>query len=154
MSVKITGRLLESSTIELRHGPSGTVIRTAPPVDNGGDGSSFSPTDLCAASLGSCAATILSLFATRARIPVEEVTFEVEKIMNATPRRLGRLNVRFQIKTSCSEFDFERLVAAARSCPVRLSLGVDVEVVETYERVPAVVETEALAATAPVEALS
>ena len=52
MAVEITGKYIGHLKTELTHGPSGTVIRTAAPVDNQGDGSSFSPTDLAAASLG------------------------------------------------------------------------------------------------------
>ena len=59
MAVVIQGRTTGPTSTELTHGPSASVIRTAAPKDNGGDGSAFSPTDLCAASLGACATTIM-----------------------------------------------------------------------------------------------
>jgi len=136
MSVLIRGRLA-GTAVTLVHGPSGAEITTVPPVDNGGDGSRFSPTDLCAASLGACASTILGLYAVRNGIAVEGVEFTVEKEMSGAPRRIGRLTLTMRIRTDCSEKDFERLVAAARACPVRLTLGDGVEVVEGYERVGA-----------------
>ncbi len=52
MAVNISGKYVGDLKIELTHGPSGTQLRTAAPVDNQGDGSSFSPTDLVAAALG------------------------------------------------------------------------------------------------------
>ncbi|KAA0252296.1 OsmC family protein [Acidobacteria bacterium ACD] len=136
MSVLIRGRL-EGTAVTLVHGPSGAEITTVPPLDNGGDGSRFSPTDLCAASLGACASTILGLYARRSGIPVEGVEFTVEKEMGGPPRRIGRLTLTMRIRTDCTEKEFERLVAAARACPVRVTLGDGVEVVESYERAAA-----------------
>lgn len=133
MSVVIDGTL-RGTAVTLVHGPSGAVVETRPPVDNGGDGSRFSPTDLCAASLGACAATIIGLYARRTGIPLDGVTFSVEKEMTPPPRRIGRLTLRFRLQTSCSDEELGKLVAAARTCPVRLSLGDGVEVVESYER--------------------
>ncbi len=89
MGVKIRGESIGALGMRLQHEPSGTVITTEPPVDNGGDGSSFSPTDLCAASLGACASTIMRLYAARNGIALDAVTFDLEKEMNGTPRRLG-----------------------------------------------------------------
>jgi len=37
---------IEGLTCELTHGPSGTTLTTVPPLDNGGTGESFSPTDV------------------------------------------------------------------------------------------------------------
>lgn len=133
MGVRISGTLT-GTAMELRHEDSGTVIKTVPPVDNGGDGSSFSPTDLAATSLGSCASTTMALWAKRHDVPLERITFELEKIMNASPRRLGKLVVKYRITSSCGDEDFEKLVQIGKTCPVRLSLGPDVEVDETYER--------------------
>jgi len=135
MSVLITGKLVSPTATELDHDPSHGRVLTQAPKDNGGDGSSFSPTDLCAASLASCAATTLSLFATRAGIPLTSVTFSVEKHMTAeAPRRIARLVTRYTIDSPCSDEDYERLVAAAKTCPVRRSLHPDVVVDETFAR--------------------
>jgi putative redox protein len=43
MSVQIDGRYDGTLRVALRHGPSGRELTTAAPVDNQGDGSSFSP---------------------------------------------------------------------------------------------------------------
>jgi putative redox protein len=133
MGVRISGTLT-GTAMELRHEDSGAVIRTVPPKDNGGDGTSFSPTDLAATSLGSCASTTMALYAQRNGIPLEKITFDLEKVMSASPRRLGRLAVTYRIFSPCDDTDFERLVRIGKTCPVRLSLGADVEVDETYLR--------------------
>jgi uncharacterized OsmC-like protein len=134
VGVRISGSLT-GTAMELRHEDSGAVIRTVPPKDNGGDGSSFSPTDLAATSLGSCASTTMALYAQRNGIPLERIAFDLEKIMTTEPpRKIAKLVVRYRITTSASDEDFARLERIGRTCPVRLSLGSDVEVDETYER--------------------
>lgn len=135
MSVSITGKLTSATGTELRHGPSGALLETTAPKDNGGDGSRFSPTDLCAASLAACAATTLSLYATRSGIPVTSVTFEVEKHMTTeSPRRIAKLVARYRVASPCGDADFQKLVNAGRTCPVKRSLHPDVVVEETWER--------------------
>jgi putative redox protein len=135
MSVSITGQLTSPTGTELRHGPSGALLETTAPKDNGGDGSRFSPTDLCAASLAACAATTLSLYATRSGIPVKGVTFEIEKHMTPeSPRRIAKLVARYRISSPCNDADFQKLVNAGKTCPVRRSLHPDVVVEEVWER--------------------
>lgn len=134
MGVKMSGKLVGATGIELTHQDSGSVIRTTPPADNGGDGSTFSPTDLAAASLGACAATTMALFAKRNHIILMGISFDVEKLMSTSPRRLGKLRVTYRISSPCNEADFAKLVDAGKKCPVRLSLGPGVDVEETYAR--------------------
>ena len=135
MSVLITGKLVSPTATALDHGPSHARVPTQAPRDNGGDGSSFSPTDLCAASLGSCAATTLSLYAKRSGIPLTGLAFSVEKHMtNEPPRRIARLVLKLTIDSPCGDEDFGKLVNAAKTCPVRRSLHPDVVVDETYVR--------------------
>lgn len=134
MGVHITGRLDGGFDTRLTH-ESSSSIRTAAPKDNGGDGSTFSPTDLLAASLGSCGATTMALFAKRSGVPLANVSFSVEKIMTAEPpRRVAKLVVAYRITTSADEEGFKKLVNAAKTCPVRRSLSPDVEVEESFER--------------------
>ena len=91
MSVHIKGRSTGPTTVDLVH-ESGARIATTAPKDNGGDGSSFSPTDLCAASLGACGATIMGIYAKNHGIDLEGVDFELEKEMSAAPRKIGRVH--------------------------------------------------------------
>lgn len=133
MTVVMCGRSLSSTATEVTHGPSGMTLRTTAPRDNGGDGSAFSPTDLCAASLGACATTIMCMFAAQKGVALE-VEFEVRKEMQANPRRLGRLELVFLLKTDCDEETLQSIVRAGQTCPVRLSLSDGVTVSEVYTR--------------------
>jgi putative redox protein len=133
MSVSIHGRSTGPTTVELVH-ESGATITTTAPKDNGGDGSSFSPTDLCAASLGACGTTIMGMFAASHGIAVEGISFELTKEMTPPPRKIGRITITFTIAGPFSDLDFRKLVAAGKACPVRLTLGEGVEIVEDYRR--------------------
>jgi putative redox protein len=134
MSVRITGRLTSPVTTTLTH-ESFSTISTMAPKDNGGDGSAFSPTDLCAASFASCVASTIGLYASRKGLPLESIDFSVEKHMTAEPpRRIAKLVALFRIHSPCDDEDFRKLVNAGKTCPVRRSLHPDVVVEETYER--------------------
>ena len=56
---------LSGLACKLTHGPSGATLTTIPPRDNGGDGSSFSPTDMVGAALMACALSTMALVAQR-----------------------------------------------------------------------------------------
>ncbi|MBK9088325.1 MAG: OsmC family protein [Holophagales bacterium] len=116
---------------EATHRPSGTKLVTDAPVDNGGKGEAFSPTDLCATSLGACLVTTMALVAQRHGIELAGTTVHVVKEMVADPRRrIGalRTTVTFPAGLSVSDGDRALLEASARACPVTQSLGPLVEV--------------------------
>jgi putative redox protein len=133
MGVLIRGRSTGVTTTDLIH-DSGAVIRTMAPKDNGGDGSAFSPTDLCAASLGACGCTIMTMFAAKHGIPLEGIEFELTKEMSPPPRKIARLTVAFKIAGPLTDGDLAKVAAAGRACPVRLTLGDGVEILESYGR--------------------
>jgi putative redox protein len=113
------------------HGPSQATLMTDAPVDNGGTGSTFSPTDLVATALGSCMATIMGLIAQRNGLNIEGVKIGVTKEMVADPvRRIGSLNTRivFPRGGTLSGADRAKLEAGAKSCPVKQSLHPDVQI--------------------------
>ena len=134
MAVEITGTYLGDLKTELRHGPSGAVLTTAAPVDNQGDGSSFSPTDLAAASLGACMLTLLGIVAQRDGIDLDGLTFRLEKHMESNPRRIGAVPVTIQMPPGLSADQRRKLENAALTCPVHKSLaeGVDKPVEFVY----------------------
>ncbi len=128
MSVEITGNYLGKLKVQLNHGPSGAILTTAAPVDNNGDGSSFSPTDLVAAALGACMLTIMGIVAERDGIDLSKASFRVEKHMSATPRRIGSLPISFSLPADILPEQRAKLERAALTCPVHHSLHPDIEV--------------------------
>ena len=112
------------------HGPSCQTLTTDAPVDNGGQGASFSPTDLVATALGTCMATIMGLVAHRNQLDLDGLEVQVLKDMTADPvRRIGSLTTRliFPPGKPLSADMRARLEAAAKACPVKQSLHPDVQ---------------------------
>ena len=108
---------------ESEHVQSGTTILTDAPVDNNGKGEKFSPTDLVSSALGSCMVTIMGIVAARDSVELTGLTWEVTKIMQASPRKIQEIVVDFHWETPVEdEVIIKKLKNAARTCPVALSL--------------------------------
>ena len=131
VGVRFSGNLLNSTSVEIRHLDSGSVIRTTAPKDNGGDGSQFSPTDLCAASLAACASTVMGMAAQKSGFSIT-VTFSLEKEMQLNPRKIEKIKVDYQISGASTQAQKDICEHAGRNCPVRLTLGDNVEIQESY----------------------
>ena len=114
---------------EALHTPSGNRISTDAPVDNGGKGSAFSPTDLVAAALGTCIVTTMGLFAERHGIDLTGSKVSVAKEMVQEPvRRIRRLTVDITVPLPATHPKKSALEKAALTCPVHQSLHPDVEI--------------------------
>jgi len=126
INITYEGGLLCTAT----HGPSGTILTTDAPVDNGGKGAVFSPTDLVATALGTCVATVMGLVARRSNLNIDGLQIQVIKEMTSDPvRRIGSLRTRlvFPKGKTLSVADRAKLEAAAKVCPVKQSLHPDVK---------------------------
>ena len=115
-------------TCTLQHGPSGSTLPTVPPKDNGGDGSSFSPTDLVGAALAACALSTMALVAGREALSWGDAKAHVEKRMTPPPRRIGELVLVVEMPAEVRPEHRARLEEIARTCPVARSLHPDVKV--------------------------
>ena len=115
------------------HEPSGATLSTDAPVDNNGKGEGFSPTDLCATALASCAMTIIGIYGKMHDVDVTGTTVEVAKHMNADPRRIGKLEVVITVPLPSDYPDRKLLEQAALSCPVKHSLHPDIEIPITWK---------------------
>lgn len=113
---------LDGLTTTLTHGPSSFQLKTVPPKDNGGDGSSFSPTDLVGAALAACAVTTMALVAKKEGLDFRGATARVEKQMVGPPRRIGALPLEITMPAATKPEHRARLEEIARTCPVALSL--------------------------------
>lgn len=130
MAVEITVSYLGQLRCEASHGPSGALLTTDAPTDNGGRGAAFSPTDLVATALGTCVLTILGLAADRHGVDLSGTTVHVTKEMISDPlRRIRSLRTVVTVPKGCLQdaalrSEFEK---AARQCPVHESLRRDIE---------------------------
>lgn len=110
------------------HGPSGTTLVTDAPVDNHGKAESFSPTDLVAAAMGSCIATIMGIVAEREQVDLSGMRITVQKEMSADPpRRIARLSARIVMPRPLEAKLRLKLENAAKTCPVHQTLQGKVE---------------------------
>lgn len=114
--------------VKIKHGPSGTILLTEPPADNGGTGAAFSPTDLVGAALASCAMTTMALAAKREGVSWGATSARVEKRMNPSPRRIGELVIELRMPKELAPDQRQRFEEIARNCPVARSLSPDVKV--------------------------
>jgi putative redox protein len=114
-----------------KHGPSGDTLTTDAPVDNGGKGEAFSPTDLVATALGACMVTVMGIVARRDGIDMDGTRVHVVKEMVQEPvRRIGTLRtmITFPAGRAYDTATKTKLENAANTCPVKQSLHPDVRV--------------------------
>lgn len=130
MNVRYEGEL----RCVLEHGPSGAKVQTDAPVDNHGRGEAFSPTDLVAAALASCALTTIGIQGQKRGIQVPWGEARVHKHMTTSgPRRIAELEVDFVLPASLNPIEREAVQQIARGCPVALSLGADVGLIMRFD---------------------
>jgi uncharacterized OsmC-like protein len=118
---------------EAVHGPSQNHLLTDAPVDNHGQGQSFSPTDLVATALGTCMATVMGIFAQRHEIDLRGMKITVLKEMTQVPvRRIAQLTTEIVMPIPASHPHRDTLERTALTCPVHQSLHPDVKKPVTF----------------------
>lgn len=114
---------------EATHLYSGTRLITDAPLDNQGKAESFSPTDLLAASLGSCMMTVVGIAARTQGFEerLRGTKIDITKIMKSDPRRVGEIQVEiwFPEGSNFNEKEKKIIENTARNCPVAKSLHPD-----------------------------
>ena len=121
---------LRTSSIHLQ---SGTEILSDAPLDNKGKGEAFSPTDTVANALASCMMTIMGIKAGEMNVDLQGSTAAVTKIMNAEPRRIGAIEIYFDMVGTTDQKNKTILERSAMTCPVFLSLHPEIEKRITFD---------------------
>lgn len=110
------------------HTRSGEQIITDAPVDNQGKGEAFSPTDMLATALGTCAVTIIGMAANVHGFDIDGTKINITKIMAASPRRVSEVVVEFYFpKNDYTEKQKTIIRQSALTCPVFQSLHPDLK---------------------------
>jgi putative redox protein len=110
------------------------VVVADEPTDNGGDDSGPSPQELLAASLASCTAITMEMYANRKGWDVGEVVVDV----NYEPAQRGsptRFEMEVRMPKELAEEQRERLMQIAAKCPVHRTLEGEVMFEERVELV-------------------
>lgn len=124
MTVKYEGSL----RCKVTHEPSGQFFQTDAPLDNNGKGEAASPTDLCAAALGACMATIIGLKMEKLGHDLSGMRIEVQKEMsNYKPRRIIRLSTEIWLPAKLDAREKRKVELAAKGCPVHHSLSSEID---------------------------
>jgi putative redox protein len=115
ISRRVDGRLEQS--VEVR----GHTVTADEPRDNGGDDSGPSPQELLAASLASCTAITIEMYANRKGWDVGEIAVNVdyEPAQRGSPTRF-RMDV--ELPKELPEDQRERLMQIGAKCPVHRAL--------------------------------
>jgi putative redox protein len=109
---------------EATHVKSGQSFITDAPVDNQGKGEAFSPTDLLATSLGTCAITMVGIAARTHGFNVDGTSIKVTKIMASEPRTVGEVIVELDFPAvKYSDKQKAIIRRTIDTCPVGLSLN-------------------------------
>jgi len=115
---------------KVTHQPSGNFFLTDAPLDNNGTAEYISPTDLAAASIGSCIATIMGIKANSNNINISGLKIIVSKEMINEPfRRISKLTINIYFKRDYSEKERTILENVVKTCPVTRSLLPEIVVV-------------------------
>lgn len=115
---------LRTSSIHLQ---SGIEIISDAPLDNNGKGEAFSPTDTVANALASCMMTVMGIKARDLAVDMTGAIASVAKIMNAEPRRIGAIEISFEMNIAVDQKNKTILERTAMTCPVFLSLNTEIE---------------------------
>jgi putative redox protein len=110
------------------------VVVADEPTENGGDDSGPSPQELLAASLASCTAITMEMYADRKGWDIGEVVVDV----NFEPAQRGsptRFQVEVRMPKELPEEQRERLMQIAAKCPVHRTLEGEVMFEERVELV-------------------
>jgi putative redox protein len=114
---------------------SGATMQTVAPKDIGGDGDSFSPTDMVAAALAACILTTVAMWAERHGLNLDGAKAKVTKEMRTEPpRRIARLATTITIPAGRLTAEMRpQAEQIAHACPVHKSLHPEVDAPVTFE---------------------
>ncbi len=125
---KFTITLQSSERCKIIHELAGSEIETDLPPEYGGQGRSFSSTDLVSAALGTCTISSIGKILEREGYDPRLLKIEVTKELSQSPKMIKAIKLKVIHPKSFNEELITKLRRATNSCPVKRSLNENVEV--------------------------
>lgn len=96
--------------------------------ENFGQMTTYTPLDLLALSLATCALLTIAIYCNQRGIDIEGARFEADKTMATNPNRVAKINVTFIFPPKgYDQKERAGVERALRSCPARNSLSAEME---------------------------
>ena len=126
---EIVAQYLGDLRVKNTHVANGEIMFTDASAEIHGKEEGFTPVDVLAAALGSCAVTTMGVYANTHGLDVTGTTVEISFAMSEkSPRRVERVELIFTMPDrEYSAKDKQSLERAAGACPVHNSLHPDME---------------------------
>ena len=125
---KFTVTLQSFERCKIKHELAGSEIETDLPPEYGGQGRSFSSTDLVSAALGACTITSIGKILEREAYDPRLLKIEITKELSPSPKMIKAIRLKVIHPKTLTEELIKKLRKAIDSCPVKRSLNDDVEV--------------------------
>jgi putative redox protein len=127
MAVRMHEHYQGNKRVQLVHELSGVEIISDAPLDNGGRGEGFSPTDMVSSAYAACILTIMANVAEREQIDFTTATAVITKEMTEQPRQIKAITIEITLPKSLTINQKKKLEHTAQTCPVALSLNPTIE---------------------------
>ena len=109
---------------EVEHKQSGQLLRRDAPLDLGGKGENFAPTDLFATALGTCFISVVGKMAKEKEWKLEEITVEIDKKMAIKwPLRSDEITLQILMPSNLTSEQLEILTETTKDYPVLRSIS-------------------------------
>ena len=115
----------------------GHVVRVDQPINDRGEDTAPTPTELFIASLASCVAFYARRYLARHNLPTDGLAIEATFDMGSKPARVARITLRLIVPEGVPADRLDALLAVATHCTVHNTLAREPEVSITLADLPA-----------------
>jgi uncharacterized OsmC-like protein len=129
---KFTITLKSSERCHIKHELADAEIETDLPPEYGGQGRSFSSTDLVSAALGTCTITSIGKILEREGYDPNLLKIEIIKELSQAPKMIKAIKLKVIHPKLFHKDLIKKLEKATNSCPVKRSLNDDVQIEIEY----------------------
>lgn len=125
---KFSIKLHDKGRCQIKHEFADAQIVTDLPPEYGGNGRSFSSTDLVSAALGSCILTSIDSILEREGYDPKKIKISVTKTLSEKPKMIAAVRLEVFYPEKLDEVILKKLERATVTCPVKRSLNEKVQV--------------------------
>lgn len=127
VKVKVSSSIkLELYKVEIKS-PTGNVLIADEPISHGGKDLGFSPLELLASAIASCASATVRMYANRKEWDLQEIKMDVELELGH-PDNKTVINRKMEFIGNLDEEQKARLLSIANACPVHKILSNPIEI--------------------------